>query len=512
MSFKIKPQNTSEKPGDFCEGLNFTTTEFSAKILRWINIIITTIMIKIKLIYPPNLSDKRVTNTPPLGIAQLAGSLTSKGYKVDLEDLNALCEHKGIDVSIFSDNHTDKLESFISGSNSDIENVISEILRDFEYKSYDVLGFSIIGFYNFKIALVLAKKIKEENKNIVIVFGGSFITFYEHQLLDDFDFIDYVIFGMAEESFYNLITHLEGKNDVSCVDNLIHRTKTGIKRNKPKRFDLENSPLPVFDNFFSKDYCAYIKRIPYLVGVGCNNRCAFCTDCLVYPFAVKSPLKVVSDLKILSGRYKNNKVFLHCNNLHVGNYIEEFCDLLIKNKLNLNWGASLLLKNLSNNTLQKMKAAGNTHIATGIESASPRLLSKMNKRLCLEECEEILKNARQTKIDVRLNFIVGFPGESDTDFKYTVDFVKRNFQCITDIKVDSFGLIKKSMVAQHPERYGITKIWTPVNGLFAKYYPSYNFSETNISDDIRSKTVAERIRSLEKAVCNNNIRFFTRSL
>ena len=160
-----------------------------------------------------------------------------------------------------------------------------------------------------------------------------------------------------------------------------------------------------------------------------------------------------------------------------------------------------------------MKTAGNTHIVSGKESASPRLLSKMNKKICLEECEEIIKNAWQAKINVRLNFIVGFPGESDADFKCTLDFVKRNRTYIRDIKADVFVLAKKSMAAQYPTRYGIINMRTPISAPFAKYYPDYKFSEANISDSRRNKMAAGRILGLlEIAARNKNIRFFTGSL
>ena len=48
---------------------------------------------------------------------------------------------------------------------------------------------------------------------------------------------------MAEESFYHLINHLKGKNDVSRVGNLIYRTKTGIHINNTSSNLIDNCTL-----------------------------------------------------------------------------------------------------------------------------------------------------------------------------------------------------------------------------------------------------------------------------
>lgn len=62
-----------------------------------------------------------------------------------------------------------------------------------------------------------------------------------------------------------------------------------------------------------------------------------------------------------------------------------------------------------------------------IQSGSPDVLKRMNRPYSLDGYLGIIKKLRDARPDIQISsdFIVGFPGESDTDFEQTVDIARR---------------------------------------------------------------------------------------
>ena len=79
----------------------------------------------------------------------------------------------------------------------------------------------------------------------------------------------------------------------------------------------------------------------------------------------------------------------------------------------------------------KLKAAGCNHVTFGIESGSQRVLNLMNKRYLITDANNVLKNMHEAGIMVTCNFMFGFPGETEEDFKQTLNFIELNKNYIT---------------------------------------------------------------------------------
>ena len=67
--------------------------------------------------------------------------------------------------------------------------------------------------------------------------------------------------------------------------------------------------------------------------------------------------------------------------------------------------------------LAMMKDAGCVHVEYGFESGSQRILDLMNKRTSLQRNREVSIFTRKSGLHFQGNFIVGYPGEREEDFK-----------------------------------------------------------------------------------------------
>ena len=107
--------------------------------------------------------------------------------------------------------------------------------------------------------------------------------------------------------------------------------------------------------------------------------------------------------------------------------ISKLCDLIISNGLKINWGGMGLIRGeMDVALLRKMMQAGCNCIGYGLESGSQKIIDKMGKGFKMEVAERVIRDTYSVGIETILGIIVGFPGETEDDFKDTLRFVERN--------------------------------------------------------------------------------------
>ena len=161
--------------------------------------------------------------------------------------------------------------------------------------------------------------------------------------------------------------------------------------------------------------------------------------------------------------------------------LEEFCDLVIANKLTVRWaGQAIIRPEMTKSFLQKMKRAGCSWISYGIESGSRQVLERMNKNFSLEVAARILRDTKEVGIPNQANFMFGLPTETSEDFGQTLEFFRKNRRYIdTVLASQSFCVIDKgTYLYNHPQEFGIK------NKEHHLYWDSNN-SENNYPERLR---------------------------
>lgn len=150
--------------------------------------------------------------------------------------------------------------------NENINNIVSRLAE----KNADVYAFCC---YIWNIDCV--KKIAEEIKKLTgatIVFGGPEVSYNADTILDNNDFVDFVLSGEGDESFPALCRCIYKNGDFSSVKGLCFR-HNGKNIISPSVVS-EKEPLsPYCDDYFS----SLGGRIAYIeASRGCPFSCAFC--------------------------------------------------------------------------------------------------------------------------------------------------------------------------------------------------------------------------------------------
>lgn len=435
--------------------------------------------LRIKLIFPPAF-DEVTMSMPPLGLITLATYLKNNQINVEIEDVLAKIRHYNNSHWFFSPKRIffESLEKktinylFNKPINKRLDKQLTQILELFEYKDYDILGFSIHTYSQLIYALFLAKKIKEQIKT-TIVFGGPVITLMGDKFFDEFKFVDYMIKGEGELSFLKLINSLNNKDKAfKKISGLLYRRNHKTYQNDICHTKIKGYYTPLFEFFDLSLYKIRIKNmeqliLPYQISKGCVNKCSFCTHRLLGVFKLKPLDVIIKDIKILKHKYNTRHFFFCDSNINNSEkFLNELCDALIKNKINITWGAFVSVNNLNKELLKKMKKAGCHLLFFGIESGSDRLLQLMNKNYTSKQGSEMLECSYKEGIENIVSFIAGFPSENQKDIKQTVNFIRNNSLYITYPKVIRFMLEYNSEVYTHPERFNITNLKINFMNLF----------------------------------------------
>lgn len=409
---------------------------------------------EVVLIYAP--SAKFFWNYPPQGMARIVAFLKSKKVKVRQINLDAaifyhnLTKKEKIGLNIFNDSN--RIFAYLSGNQDyELEFVLEKILKLEKIGNPSIIGFSVDFEERFNTSLCLAKKLKEKT-GAKIVFGGNHSMFCTEYIMKRLFFIDYVVKGEGEYAMLKLV-----KNNLDAPG-LVYRVNSGYEENKMEYTDLDKFPVPDFDlsdykkinNMLSDDdkkkFGITIPiTIPYQVSKGCNGRCLFCNYSTFESVFLKSPKKIVDDIKKLVNKYGVKDFYLSCNCINLSkNHLIEICREIKKEKLKIKWECFARPKNLDFNTLKLMKGTGCRVIEYGVESGSQRMIEYLRKDYDLNEVERILENTKKLGIDVKAGFIINLPTETSDDIKQSANFIKRNAKNIWVFVMHRFVLVQGS--------------------------------------------------------------------
>ena len=177
---------------------------------------------------------------------------------------------------------------------------------------------------------------------------------------------------------------------------------------------------------------AYVK-----IADGCDHACAFCTiPTIKGKQTSKRPLHVIQEIVDLVALGSREIVLVSQDTIRYGadigmkNGIADLIDMIGEQVPNLPWLRLLYI--YPNPIVLKMIDAVARHemavnyIDMPLQHAHPAMLKRMLRPANLDLTRRILDHARNTLDDVvlRTTLITGFPGETDEEFEYLLDFVE----------------------------------------------------------------------------------------
>ena len=366
---------------------------------------------KITLINPPiSLEDvygrfkKLASFQPPVGLASLAGYLLEYKHDISIIDCNAL----GLSVD--------------------------DTVRLVKSEPPDMVGLYTLS-YNYPVIEILTRAIRQSNPKIKIIAGGPHATFLPQQTLEETP-IDFCVMGEGEETLLSLIQHLDDRaNDFSEIEGLAYKKSDGevvINSERVRVKDLDQMPFPAIHLLppltTYKPYLLHHKRLPYMTVAssrGCPYKCVFCETPSGKIVRAHSPEYMVDYQIFLSKNYGVKEVMFLDDTFTINEKrIFKFCDLMIKNDVDMTWYSNAHANVKDLDMFKSMKAAGCWIVAVGIESGNQEVIDLLDKGTTKEQMRLTCKGVRDAGIKLKTFFVLGNPGDTPYRVDETIQFAK----------------------------------------------------------------------------------------
>ncbi len=290
-----------------------------------------------------------------------------------------------------------------------------------------VMETSTISFNN---DIEICKKLKDLT-NAKIVLAGPHATFFYREILLKCPFIDFIAAGEYEFIILDLVKNLKSNKFIK-IDGLAsgHKNSVTLKK-RPLIKNLDEIPFPAWHLFPMEKYWLYDVKYPSFQMIssrGCLFRCIFC----VYPqifnyrtFRFNSPERTLNEMKFIIENYGPRSIWFDDSTFTMNQErVKKLCNLIIKNKMDIEWGCMTHAQVMTEELAKKMGEAGCTKISFGIESGDQRIVNRIGKGLNLEHAKKIFNVCKKNGIKADATFMFGLPGETKESIKRTMKYVK----------------------------------------------------------------------------------------
>jgi len=352
--------------------------------------------------------------------------------------LAAILEQNNIPVEILD------LEQYYGLEPEELNKIIIE-----KIKQYEIIGITSLT-NTFYLVKQIAELIKRSNKEKIVVLGGPHVSFQYEEILKIEPVIDFICVGESETSFLKLINLIfrEKNNlmssqmfgrELDAIKGLAYRNLEGnvIFTGLPKPIDIDTIPQP--PRYLLSQENFYYRVASVIINRGCPNSCSFCSRQKLFPKTrIRSLDSILSEIRDIISYQTYNYINFYDNINIDRKFFHGFCRLFIDNEIKIPWGCELRVDSITAEDARLLKEAGCKLIATGIESASIKVLKNNLKYQDPKRVLSGIKHLKAVNIPIQAYFVLGLPGETELTFQETLDFIKE-LPLDTDDKINYFA-------------------------------------------------------------------------
>lgn len=302
------------------------------------------------------------------------------------------------------------MESTING---DIDFFAQKIINE----KPQVVAFSTY-IWNVTKTLEICRIIKEKH-NCRIVLGGPEVAYRQKDVLEKYDFIDFVLAGEGEWTFPEFLDNING--DLSLIAGLSYRKNGEIITISEKEYK-DTPPSPFTEEFFQN----LNGRISYIeTSRGCPYRCAFCLSGRCSPLRFFDLERVKKDIVKLANSGTQTIKFVdrtfNANSTRANEillFIKENYGKEIPQNVCFHFEiAGDILKDSTLEILSTMPE-GAVQLEIGMQSFNEETLKTINRKTNTKKLiENIKKLISFNNMHIHIDLIAGLTGENLESFK-----------------------------------------------------------------------------------------------
>jgi radical SAM superfamily enzyme YgiQ (UPF0313 family) len=384
---------------------------------------------RVCLIHPPTVTSSDAYGldvVPPLGLAYIAASLRSCGHEVTVVD--------GAGEALQQYSRVPGYEGMLVHGLT-----FPEVIARIDPKA-DVIGVSNMFSNQWLFIRDMIENIKKRYPEKLVVMGGEHVTACAEFIIKTCAAVDVCVKGEGEATMVGIM-------DAYCAGRTFHEVGGVVFRDgdkiveTPKRArikSIDEIPEPDWTlvpiERYIENACTYGanlgRSIPLLASRGCPFECTFCSNPQMWTtkWTVRKPELVMAEMQKYKERYGvTNFDFYDLTAIVKKQWIVEFCNLLIKNNMNITWQlpSGTRSEALDADIIPLLFKSGCRLLIYAPESGSPEELKRIKKKVNLDRMRESMRLAYKAGMETKANFIFGMVGATWKDVFNTFKFLFR---------------------------------------------------------------------------------------
>ncbi len=320
----------------------------------------------------------------------------------------------------------------------DFYSILKDLIINYiEAEKPDVFGLSVFSG-NVPASLYAFRLVKSRYPHILTVMGGGIFSDqlaentpnHEYFLQRTVDCIDKIIIGEGEKLFYKLLQGDFPENKRVITLNDINKEVMDLsKLDIPDFTDLDLNCYPYSSGFSSRS---------------CLYQCGFCSETVMWgKYRKKSPQQTVEEFVKLFNRDKRQLFSLSDSLLNP--IINKLSVEFVQSPLAIYWDACLRAckEACDIDNVYLWRKAGFYKAWLGLESGSQKVLDLMDKKITIDLIQNSVRTLASMGIKTATLWLIGYPGETEDDFKQTLDLIEELKDDIYDAEGTPFWYFLK---------------------------------------------------------------------
>ena len=308
-------------------------------------------------------------------------------------------------------------------------------------KDTEIILVSCMFSQDWDYAKKILKEIRLKCPKSIIIAGGEHITGLPKYSMESAQEIDICVLGEGEITLQNILQNIQKNGSIDknlpgiCVRDKDGEIIQNITQSRIK--DLADSAWPDWEgfpleNYFSEGHGFGVsyggRTMPILASRGCPYECTFCSNPLMWTtlWNVRDPEDVYNEMKLYVEKYQiTNFDFYDLTAIVKKKWIVDFCNLLIKNNLNVIWQlpSGTRSEAIDGEVAPLLKQAGCRNLSYAPESGSPEILKLVKKKMSTKKMLDSMKSCVAEGLSIKVNIMCGFPKETRKHLIESIGFI-----------------------------------------------------------------------------------------
>ena len=303
----------------------------------------------------------------------------------------------------------------------------------------DIVGLSMCFQARAQEFLSLAKRIKAQHPQKLVVAGGHYASCAAQPLLADHPELDILVIHEGEHTLVEIANALpELPNRIAAIAGIAYRDGKQVRFTPPRRTISDLDALPFPDRCGRQHVIAGIPTSYMMGSRGCYGQCAYCCITTLHRmapgklFRQRDPESIAEEMAVLYHERGSRQFVFHDDNFLVPSDAQNHARINALERALGKRGVkdiALVIKcrpaDASRDVLQQLKEFGLVRIFMGIESSTEEGLATLQRKQAINDSVRALEACSELDISAQFTMMIFNPDATLATLRSDIAFMRR---------------------------------------------------------------------------------------